>query len=441
MPRGDAPVGAPRERVQDCYVYVQLPNSTETITCGRFSQEQTSAGTVGRFVYGRRYRARLDAVPIDPYHLPLSDRVQETAALGGIFGALRDASPDAWGRLVIQRALGRSALTEIDYLLASPEDRAGALSFGRSVEPPAPLWTCNRILRLPELMETARLIESHPSSPLPKRLRHAEVLMRDGGTSMGGARPKSVVEDDTGLWLAKFPARDDRWTNASVEAGMLALARRCGITTPITRLVRVGRARVLLVMRFDRERLDSLANASVQYRRHRMVSALTVLNADDSPQRRERWSYVLLADELRRWSARPDEDQRALFRRMVFNALVSSLDDHPRNHALIATALDWRLAPAYDVTPDPRVGSHERDLAMVCGRTGRRARRANLLSQSERFSLTHAEADAMVSDMVATIRSSWYADMRQHETTEADCAIIAPAFLDEGFEYDGDADR
>lgn len=257
---------------------------------------------------------------------------------------------------------------------------------------------------------------------------------------MGGARPKSVVEDETGLWLAKFPARDDRWTNASVEAGMLALARRCGITTPITRLVRVGRARVLLVMRFDRERLDPVANESVQYRRHRMVSALTVLNADESPQLRDRWSYVLLADELRRWSARPDEDQRELFRRMVFNALVSNLDDHPRNHALIATAHDWRLAPAYDVTPDPRVGSHERDLAMVCGRTGRRARRTNLLSQAERFSLTRVEADAVVSDMVATIRSSWYADMRQHETSEADCATIASAFLDEGFEYDGDAD-
>lgn len=105
-----------------CFVYIQLPQSLETVTCGRYSQERTSGGdVVGRFVYGRRYRTRPDAVPIDPLHLPIADITFETYKLGGIFGALRDASPDAWGRRVIERALGRTDVGEIDYLLNSPE--------------------------------------------------------------------------------------------------------------------------------------------------------------------------------------------------------------------------------------------------------------------------------------------------------------------------------
>ena len=139
-----------------------------------------------------------------------------------------------------------------------------------------------------------------------------------------------MVEDDQGLWIAKFPQRSDKWNNAPVEAAMLALARRCWIRTPETRVERLGDESVLLVRRFDRDKVEG------GYVRHRMVSALTVLDADDRVTDRSAWSYVLLADELRRWSERPAEDRTELFRRVVFNALICNLDDHPRNHALIA---------------------------------------------------------------------------------------------------------
>lgn len=433
-----SPKAAGRQRERECFVYIQLPGSTEIVTCGRFAQEETVAGGVlGRFVYGRSYRRRLDAVPLDPFNLPLSDRVYTTAKLGGIFGALRDASPDAWGRLVIERALGRADLTEVDFLLQSPEDRAGALSFGHGATPPPPVREYNRVVRLPEILDAARVLQDDLTGrTLPGTMRHVELLLRHGGTSMGGARAKSVVEDEEGLWVAKFPERADRWTNAVVEAAMLGLASRCGIHTPTTRVRMIGPHAVLMVKRFDRAQLEPDAAGSARYLRHRMVSALTVLGAEESPTDRRNWSYLLLADELRRWSERPREDRQELFRRMVFNALVSNLDDHPRNHALIAPGKEWQLAPAYDITPDPRAGQQDRDLAMICGRLGRRARRANLLSGASRFDLSYDAANAIIDGMVDVVRAEWEGEVRRHGGTSADCAAIAPAFVHEGFEYE-----
>jgi serine/threonine-protein kinase HipA len=219
-----------------------------------------------------------------------------------------------------------------------------------------------------------------------------------------------------------------------VEAAMLALAERCGIDVPRTRVENIGGKPVLLVRRFDREAIPEAASA---YHRHRMVSALTVTDADDTVAgERSAWSYLLLADELQRWSARPAEDRFQLFRRMVFNALVSNTDDHPRNHALIAPNDDWRLAPAYDITPTPLPGSHERDLAMICGTFGRRARRANLLSGSSRFGIDHDAADHIVSEMQQVVHREWGAMIRRHGGTTDDCAAVAEAFDDEGFEYE-----
>lgn len=137
-----------------CFVYLQIPASLEVVTCGRFVLTPLGPGKgVGRFVYGRRYRSRADVVPIDPINLALKDVTFETANLGGVFGVLRDALPDAWGRLVIERVLGRSELNEVELLLESPEDRAGALSFGLGQDPPAPVRDFNRIIQLVSVLK------------------------------------------------------------------------------------------------------------------------------------------------------------------------------------------------------------------------------------------------------------------------------------------------
>jgi serine/threonine-protein kinase HipA len=356
----------------------------------------------------------------------MAPRRYETARLDGMFGALRDASPDAWGRRVIEKVTGRIDLDEVDFLLHGPEDRAGALSFGLSVVPPGPVRPFNRVLRLGELRRVAGLLEEvGPGEPLPGQISQ----LADPGTSLGGARPKNVVEDEDGLWVAKFPQRGDRWNNAPVEAAMLALAGRCGIRTPETRVVEIGGASVLLVKRFDRARVNG------GYLRHRMVSALTVLDAEDRVTERTNWSYLLLADELRRWSERAAMDRAELFRRVVFNALISNLDDHPRNHALIAPGEGWHLAPAYDLTPQPSIGLERRDLALECGPFGRVARRDNLLAAAPRFGLEPALAGSIIDEIQHTVMDHWRAEVRRAGGAPGDCAVIEPAFGYPGFEY------
>jgi len=416
---------------RQCFVYVQLPGSLETVVCGRFERAVARDGrVVGRFVYGRSYRARTDAVPLDEVHLPLAPTVYETAKLDGVFGALRDAAPDAWGRRVIERVMEREDLDELDFLLESPQDRAGALSFGRGPVPPGPVREFNRVVQLRELRRAAALIEED----LPRALPPQIVDLLDPGSSLGGARPKNVVEDDDGLWIAKFPQRGDRWNNAPVEAAMLGLAGRCGIRVPEARVERVGTESVLLVKRFDRERV-STEDDHLGYLRHRMVRALTVLDADDAPTDRRNWSYVLLADELQRWSSRPRHDRPELFRRIVLNALICNVDDHPRNHALVAPGREWRLAPAYDLTPNSRQGTEARRLAMECGLLGRVATRENLLSQCVRFGLRPDEANAIVDEMASTVARFWRSDVLRHGGSERDCDAVERAFTYPGFEY------
>jgi serine/threonine-protein kinase HipA len=415
----------------EVFVYLTLPGETTPVTAGRFELTTDAQGiSVGRFVYGRRYLARSDAVPIDPIELKLEERAFQTARLHGMFGALRDASPDYWGRRVIEKHAGKANLTELDYLLNSPDDRAGALGFGLNVNPPAPLRAFNRTVDLSRLQELADVIVSEEELP-EKAAGRADVAQVQDllliGTAMGGARPKAVVEDGDALWIAKFNRRDDKWNNARVEHSMLVLARECGLSVSQSRLDQIADRDALLVKRFDRE------HTTKGYRRARMLSALTLLRAEDSYQDRDRWSYVSLAEELRRISAQPRVDAPELFRRMAFNALISNLDDHPRNHAVIAMDQEWRLSPAYDLTPTTPVSLERRDLAMICGNRGRYANAENLLSQCERFLLSRDEATRILVQIEATVKQRWYELARREGVTEQDCKRIATAFAYEGF--------
>jgi serine/threonine-protein kinase HipA len=411
----------------ECFVYIVLPGETEFVTAGRFAREIDRHGVAtGRFVYGKSYLARQNAVPIDPHELKLSTRTYETQLLKGVFGALRDASPDHWGRRIIERNFGSPGPDELDYLLYSPDDRAGALGFGLNQEPPAPKRKFNRTMELEKLQAFADAIIKDEALPHDPDAQQVQELM-DGGTSMGGARPKAVVEDDHALWIAKFNRHDDKWNHARVEHAMLVLARACGIQTAKSKLTTIGDRDALLVKRFDREHTDA------GYRRARMLSALTLLRAEDTHQDRSKWSYVLLAEELRRISDQPKTDAPELFRRMCFNALISNTDDHPRNHAVIAMATDWKLSPAYDLVPGMPISLERRDLALECGDIGRYAHAENLLSQSARFLLKPDEAKAMIDEMEQTVANRWYEIARSTGVTEKDCETIRPALAYEGF--------
>lgn len=416
--------------MRDCFVYIVLPGDTTFVPAARFEWLPDQGGLpLGRLIYGRRYLQRADAVPLDPHELPLTARVYETRVLGGVFGALRDAAPDYWGRRVIQRHVRAVDLPEIDYLLQSPDDRAGALGFGLAAEPPPPRREFNQTVHLSKLQAAADAILADVERPStdPVAAQVEEFLLI--GTSMGGARPKAVVEADGALWVAKFNCAQDRWNNARVEHAMLRLAEACGLHVAPNRIETVGDRDVLLVKRFDREAGPG------GYRRARMLSALTLLRAGDAIRDRDRWSYPLLAEELRRLSARPGEDAQELFRRMAFNALISNTDDHPRNHAFIAPRDEWQLSPAYDLTPTSPSSMDRRDLALSCGDRGRIANAENLLSQCGRFLLTREAAARILDDMEALVRARWYEIARREGVSERDCQRIAEAFAYPGFRY------
>jgi serine/threonine-protein kinase HipA len=411
---------------REAYIYVQLPGSLETVPAALLKIQELPDGTqVGRFRYGDRYLERKDAVALDPFQLPLAKQVFAFTQLKGIPGAVRDAGPDAWGRRVIEHKLERSVadLQEIDYLLHGPQDGAGNLSFGLKAQPPAPKRHYNRTHQLADLIAATQAIEEG-------RAVSAHLLEQlDPGTSMGGARPKATIEDANILWLGKFPARDDRFNMQRVEFATLELARRCGLNVTQSRLQTVGGGDVLMLRRFDRDYTEK------GYLRLGLVSGLTILDCGDSHLDRDRWSYPLLADQLRRWSDKPEADCAELFKRMVFNAAVTNNDDHPRNHALLRTNKGWRLSPAYDLVPAPVVSIERRDLALTVGDYGRTASIYNLLSQSGRFGLSAHEARSQIDQLVDVVRH-WRDSFFSCDVSARDIDYIAPAILPDCFFFE-----
>ncbi|WP_427914115.1 type II toxin-antitoxin system HipA family toxin [Ramlibacter sp. MMS24-I3-19] len=288
---------------QTCYAFIQLPGTFEWVPCGVLAVSEVGRDSYrGVFRYGRTYLDRKDAPSLDPYNLPLSGRPQEFTKLKGIPGALRDASPDAWGRRVIQAklALPEADVSEIDYLLNGPDDGAGNLRFGTSPKPPAAPRPFNRTHQLEALTKAAEQLEETGKLP------HEVLEQLEPGTSMGGARPKVTIEDGNRIWLTKLPEKNDKLNMQRIEYATLELARHAGLDVCGTRMEKVGSRDALMLERFDRKwNPDAKA-----YARFGLVSGLTVLDAEDGYLGRDRWSYLLLADELRRWSSQPDTDRR-----------------------------------------------------------------------------------------------------------------------------------
>jgi serine/threonine-protein kinase HipA len=417
---------------QTCFVFVQLPKTFEWAVCGVLTVSTLGSNLYrGVFRYGRSYLARKSAVSLDPFNLPLSEQPQEITKLKGIPGVLRDASPDAWGRRVIQAKLGlpQTQISEVDYLLNGPDDGAGNLRFATAPTLQPTGRAFNRTHHLQALIAAAQELEESG------KLVHEVLEQLEPGTSLGGARPKVTVEHDHRIWLAKLPEKSDRLNMQRIEYATLELARFAGLNVCAARLERTANQDVLMLERFDRQWNIDLG----MYERFGLVSGLTVLDAEEGYLGRDRWSYLLLADELRRWSSNPKEDQRELFRRMVFNAMVTNNDDHPRNHALLSVEGGWRLSPAYDIVPVPLVSLEHRDLALEVGSHGRVASVYNLLSQSAVFGLSVQDA----SDEIARMREKvacWQTVFKQHGVSEKDIVAIAPAILAPCFERTEPAD-
>ncbi len=410
----------------ECFVYVHLPDQMTAATAGEFRMSEDGGEEAnGEFAYGRDYVERVDAISLEPVELGLlCDGVLRTTRSNGIFGAMRDGCPDAWGRQIIDASLGpaNAGMSDSGYLLESPDDRAGALGFGLLPKPPAPVHSHRRLSDLGGVMAIADAIAGCDAG----RDAGAGVDgVLQAGTGLGGARPKVTIEEEGALWVAKLPHPRDRWNNPRVEHATMMLAKACGVSTAETRIATVAGRDVLLVRRFDRKATKG------GYTRIRLLSGLTLLDVDEED--RQRWSYLRLADEMVRHGFANLTGQLAqLFRRLTFNALVSNTDDHPRNHAFLGPRSGWELSPAYDLTPTPAIGQSRR-LAMECGLAGRDATRDNILSGCERFQLVRSSAEEIVDAMTTVVSSGWYPAMRAAGVTDQEAGSIRNAFVCEGF--------
>jgi serine/threonine-protein kinase HipA len=339
-----------------------------------------------------------------------------------MFGAIGDSAPDRWGRALMRRMERRRAeregqaprtLFEMDYLLlVDDEARAGALRFAETEGGPflrqEEAKRIPPVLGLPKLLLAAEHVMEETDTEEDLRLLFAP------GSSLGGARPKaSVREKDGQLAIAKFPRKDDETNTVVWEAVALALAKKAGIPVPAARVETVARKPVLLLRRFDRD----------GKRRIPFLSAMSMLGAKDN----ETHSYLEIVDALRQHGAAPKADMEALWRRIVFNILISNTDDHLRNHGFLYDGSDgWRLSPAYDLNPVP-TDIRPRILTTAINEDDSTASLALAMSVARYFELDTAKARE-IAKQVGKAVSKWRNEAARHGISKNEIVRMASAF-------------
>ncbi len=276
------------------------------------------------------------AFPLDPASLPLTPGEFQGSQLEAPLMALEDALPDDWGRrlLILRHGLPRGRQSAPHLLQALAGQGLGALAFTPPGEAPRPHDDSATLLDLETLTDAARRLEQDGE------VDQAHRLLLAAGSSPGGARPKALLLDASGHWIAKFSSRRDEVDMVGLEATSLELARLAGLEVPEFRLEQLaGGHRALLVKRFD------LAPAGG--RRH-MLSLRALLRAGGYYVLR----YADLIAALRRHSAQPEIDAPRLYRQMVFNALLGNTDDHLKNFWMLRDSRGYTLSPAFDLLPD-----------------------------------------------------------------------------------------
>ncbi len=392
----------------EAFVFARLADGVRIVGRYRYRRSEGSRA-IGEFGYAGSWLAYAGCFPLDPVNLPLSDEVFQTTKRGCLFGPLADATPDRWGRELIHRRYPGRTLSPVEWLLESGPDRVGCLDFSATTTP-----TLQPIHRLgigsieAIASEFQKIEAGQPADP------DAESIYK-AGTSLGGARPKAVIEIGSALWIAKFERATDTFDQCSAEHATMMLARACGIDAAETRLIDVGPRKAVLVKRFDRS-IAPDARPTAHF-----LSALSLLNEDEtSPE----GSYYAIAAELLRHSAAPHEDRAELFRRMVFNVLCGNRDDHLKNHALLRGDKGWRLSPAFDIVPQPDMPPAQ---AIALGRSGVFPSLANCMSRCGDFGLSEEAATSEIRRL-CEVTASWEVFFARSGTPQTTIGRIAPAF-------------
>lgn len=331
---------------REAIVYVDL--SGQPHLAGRLWSRSSKNRESATFEYDATWLENPARFSLEPA-LKLGPGPFHTTADVPMFGAIGDSAPDRWGRTLMRRMERRRAegegqaprtLLEMDYLLlVDDEVRQGALRF--AAYEGGPFLREGETKRVPALIELPKLLSATERVIEDKDTDEDLRLLLAPASSLGGARPKASVRDKNGrLAIAKFPRKDDEYKTVVWEAVAFSLAAKAGIAVPSVEMLKVARKPVLLVRRFDREGTSRIP----------FLSAMSMLGSKDNEMR----SYLEIVDALRQHGAASKADIEALWRRLVFNILISNTDDHLRNHGFLYQGQKgWRLSPAYDLNPMP----------------------------------------------------------------------------------------
>ncbi len=399
-----------RAQRNEAFVWIWLPGETEPVVAGRINRN----GDTYAFNYGASYLSRKDAIPIYEPELPLRRGLIEPAAGLSMASCIRDGSPDAWGRrVIINRLVDAKApeareITELTYLLESGSDRIGALDFQKSAKEYVPRLKAEASYE--ELLEAAERIEKGvPLTPaLDQALTH--------GTSVGGARPKALIDKVDRKLIAKFSSSTDLYSVVKAEFIAMKLAAACGLNVAPVAIIAAAGKDVLLIERFDRTKTNG------GWQRNAMVSALTMLGLDEMMARYA--SYEELAEIIRHRFTKPKETLRELYGRICFNILCGNTDDHARNHAAFWDGKMLTLTPAYDICPQGRTGN-EATQAMLIKGENRMSALKSCLDAAPDFLLNEEDAITIIEDQITTIAGEWDAICELAKLTETDMNLFA----------------
>jgi serine/threonine-protein kinase HipA len=400
------------EEYTEAYVWIWLPGRVEPVVAGKLTAE----GDALVFNYGKSYLERDNAIAIYGRELPLRPGTLPLLKGLAIPGCIRDGSPDAWGRRVLlNRLLGRngknadaSQLDELTYLLESGSDRIGALDFQLSPVEYVPRSPVNAPLE--ELLRSAERVEQG----IPLNADLDEALYH--GSSIGGARPKALIAQQSKKYIAKFSSSTDLYSVVKAEFIAMRLAKLSGLNVAEVDVTSALGRDVLLIERFDRIWSEK------GWQRRAMLSALTLLGLDEMMARYA--SYEDLAEIIRHQFSEVQATLKELFARIVFNILVGNTDDHARNHAAFWNGETLSLTPAYDICPQGRSGN-EATQAMLIGGNNRMSRISSCLEVAHQYLLSPGEARAIVSHQLTMLGDCWNEVCEQANLNETDRRLLS----------------
>ena len=406
------------------YVYDDF-SYDEPVLLGKLYASVIKQGELYSFEYDKEWlKDNKMSISLDPEIQPFVGRQFPNEK--NIFGLFADASPDRWGRVLMnkrERLLaekeGRKPqkLHDSDYLLGVyDETRMGGLRFKLDINGPflsddmdtaAPPWAALRTLE-----EASRNFEKDENALTDKWLKQ---LIKPG-SSLGGARPKASVVDPSGqLWIAKFPSKNDENDTGAWEKVVHDLARMCGLNVPESKLEKFSRlGSTFLVRRFDRE----------AEKRIHFASAMTLLGKTDGASAEDGISYLDIAGFIKAHGANPKSDLVEMWKRIVFNMAVSNTDDHLRNHAFILTKNGWILSPLYDVNPVP----YGDELSLLVDSEDNSISVDLAIRTAPRFGITQNEAANLSEEILTIVRDNWERLAKEYGLSRGQIENMRPAF-------------